>query len=328
MKADSSTKPHLRRTLQTIAYLAFFLAGTALAQYPTKPVHLIVPFPAGGATDAAARDLADGLSHVLGQTFIVDNRPGADGAIAAQAIVSANPDGYTLIFASSAMEGIPFAQKNAPFKTLNDLSPVSLVCRLVFGIAVSSAVPSDSMQEFVGYTRANPGKLNYGSISLAEVMAASQFMKATGTSLVKVGYKGPAQLVPDLASNQIQISFAPVSLVLPFVREGRVKVLGVLLDRRIPILPDAPSLGELRLEGLTGTGALQAVMGPPDLSRDVAQRLSTAVASVLADPATRTKFAQRGQEVEASSPEALAKMISAERGAWVRFAAQEGLQKE
>src|ERR1051325_6014335 len=207
MKVCRSVKTVIRRALPAMASLALLIPGAAIAQYPAKPVHLIVPFPAGGATDAAARELAEGLSHALGQTFVVDNRPGADGAIAAQAVVSANPDGYTLLFASSSMEGIPFVQKNAPFKTLNDLAPVSLVCRFVFGVAVNAGLPSRSMDEFVAYARANPGKLNYGSISLSEVMAAAQFMKATGTHLVKVGYKGAPQLVPDLAGNQIQVSF-------------------------------------------------------------------------------------------------------------------------
>ncbi|HXJ54576.1 MAG TPA: tripartite tricarboxylate transporter substrate binding protein [Burkholderiales bacterium] len=328
MKVCRSVKTVIRRALPAMASLALLIPGAAIAQYPAKPVHLIVPFPAGGATDAAARELAEGLSHALGQTFVVDNRPGADGAIAAQAVVSANPDGYTLLFASSSMEGIPFVQKNAPFKTLNDLAPVSLVCRFVFGVAVNAGLPSRSMDEFVAYARANPGKLNYGSISLSEVMAAAQFMKATGTHLVKVGYKGAPQLVPDLAGNQIQVSFGPVSPLLPFVREGRVKVLGVLLDHRVAILPDALSVKEAHLAGVTGAGGLQAVMGPHDLPRDVAERLSTNIASILAQPATRAKFAQRGQEAEASSPQTLAKMISAERDGWVRFVADEGLKPE
>src|ERR1051325_954137 len=309
MKVCRSVKTVIRRALPAMASLALLIPGAAVAQYPAKPVHLIVPFPAGGATDAAARELAEGLSHALGQTFVVDNRPGADGAIAAQAVVSANPDGYTLLFASSSMEGIPFVQKNAPFKTLNDLAPVSLVCRFVFGVAVNAGLPSRSMDEFVAYARANPGKLNYGSISLSEVMAAAQFMKATGTHLVKVGY-------------------GPVSPLLPFVREGRVKVLGVLLDHRVAILPDALSVKEAHLAGVTGAGGLQAVMGPHDLPRAVAERLSTNIASILAQPATRAKFAQRGQEAEASSPQTLAKMISAERDGWVRFVADEGLKPE
>ena len=307
--------------------LSLFVAA-APASYPDKPVRLIVPFPAGGATDAAARELGEGLSRVLGQVFVIDNRPGADGAIAAQAVLGARPDGYTLLFASSSMEGLPFVQKAAPFKSLNDFTPVSLVCRLSFGIVTHPGVDARTVQEFVRYAQAKPDNLNYGSGSLSEVMAAAQFMKATNTSLVKINYKGGAQIVPDLASGQVQVSFGPLTPMLPFVRDKRLNVLAVFLDRRASAVPDVPTLKEIGITGVTGAGGLQAVLGPPRMPPEIAKRLEAAISKVMGDAELRAKFALRGQEPETSTPEAQAAMIRSERASWERFAAEEDIKPE
>ena len=326
------TVRHLTKTVsRAIGCLSFALllcATSAWAQYPSKPVRLLVPFPAGGATDSAARDLAEGLSRILKQTFLVENKPGADGAIAAQTLSASAADGYTLLFASSSMEGISFTQKNPPFGSLNDFTPVSLVCRLVFGVVVSPNVPSQSMRDFVAFAQSNPEKLFYGSGSLSELMAAAEFMAATRTRMVKVNYKGGAPIVPDLASDRIQVSFGPLSPMLPFVRDGRVKVLAVLSQGRVSAVPEVPTLGDVGISGVSGAGGLQAVVGPRGMSADVVQRLVPAINALMAESAVRNKFVQRGQEPETSSPEALASMIRAEREGWERFVAQEGIKPE
>jgi tripartite-type tricarboxylate transporter receptor subunit TctC len=309
----------------------FLAVPQAMAQvrpYPTRAVRLIVPFPPGGATDAAARELGDGLSRLLGQPVLVENRPGADGAIAAQAVMEAPPDGYTLLFASSSIEGVPLVQKGAKFASLNDFTPVSLVCRLGFGLVVGSQVPARSLQELVAYAKSNPGKLNFGSGSLSELMAASQFMKATGTRMVKVNYKGGAQMIPDLVSGQVQVSFGPLTPLLPMVKDRRLHLLGILGNQRATVTPDTPSLKEAGIDGVSGAGGLQAIMGPPRMPHEVVDQLSAAIRTVIADPAVQAKFVERGQEPQSSSPEALAGLLREERSQWDRFVADEGIKPE
>jgi tripartite-type tricarboxylate transporter receptor subunit TctC len=310
---------------------AVLIAPSAMAQaqfYPTKPVRLIVPFPPGGATDAAARELGDGLSKLLGQPVLVDNRPGADGAIAAQVVMDAPADGYTLLFASSSIEGVPFVQKAAKFSSLNDFTPVSLVCRLGFGLVVNPQVPARSVQELVAYAKSNPGKLNFGSGSLSELMAAYQFMKATGTQMVKVSYRGGAQMVPDLVAGQVHVTFGPLTPLLPMVRDKRLNLLGILGDQRATVTPQTPSLKETGIEGVSGAGGLQAVMGPARMPSDVVDRLSAAIRTVMSDAAVQAKFVERGQEPQSSTPEALAALIRNEHAQWTRFVADEGLKPE
>lgn len=316
------------RAISCLSIALVLCATSAWAQYPAKPVRLLVPFPAGGATDAAARDLAEGLSRTLKQTFVVENKPGADGAVAAQTLSAAPADGYTLLFASSSMEGIPFTQKNAPFASLNDFTPVSLVCRLVFGVVVNPNVPSQSMREFVAFAQSHPEKLFYGSGSLSDLMAAAEFMAATRTRMVKVNYKGGAAMLPDLATNRVQVSFTPLSPMLPFVGDGKMKVLAVFSESRVLAVPGVATLKELGITGVSGAGGLQAVVGPRGMSPDVVKRLVPAINAIMAEQAVRNKFVQRGQEPETSSPEALASMIRAEREGWERFVAQEGIKPE
>ena len=304
------------------------IALMAQSQYPAKPVRLVVPFPAGGATDSAARELGDGLAKLLGQPFVIENRPGADGAIAAQAVLSAPADGYTLLFGSSSMEGIPFVQKSAGFKSLNDFTPISLVCRLAFGLASSPAVKAKGVDDLVTFARANPEKLNYGAGSLSEVMAASQFMRATGTRLTRINYKGGAQIIPDLAANQVQLSFGPLTPMLGFARDGRINVLATLLDRRATVLPELPSLRDAGVVGVSGAGGLQALFGPPALSEQVVDILGPAIKTVMSDPLVRAKFVQRAQEPESSTAAQLTALIRDERASWMEFVAAENIQPE
>jgi tripartite-type tricarboxylate transporter receptor subunit TctC len=318
----------LRALAASITASTLLLAATsALALYPTKPVRLIVPFPAGGATDVAARELGESLSKLLGQPFVVENRPGADGAVAAHAVLEAPADGYTLFFASSSIEGVPLVQRAAQFKSLTDFTPVSLVCRLAFGVVINPTVPATTVQELVAYARANPDKLNYGSGSLSEFRVASQFMKATGTRLVKINYKGGAQVVPDLVSGQVHISFGPLTPMLPMVRDKRLTALAVLSDKRAGVVPDTPTLREAGIVGVSGAG-LQVVLAPPRVPSDIVKRLAAAIKTVMADPEVQRKFIQRGQEPQTSTPGALTTLLQAERAQWNRFVKDEGLKPE
>ena len=313
----------------TLAGLALPLApALAQAAYPNKPIRLVVPFPAGGATDAAAREIGESLARTLGQQVLVENRPGGDGAVAAQAVLQSPADGYTLLFGSSSMEGLPFVQKAAPFASLNDFTPISLVCRLAFGMVAHAGLPAASVQEFVAYAQARPDQVAFGAGSLSELMAATQFMKSTGTRLNKVSYKGGAQMVPDLAAGRIQVSFGPYTPMIPYVKDGKMKAIATLLDQRAGVLPEVPTLREAGVAGVSGAGGLQAIFAPPKAPAEVAERIGAAVKTALAEQNIRDRFLSRGQQPEASTPQGLADLIRAEHAGWKGFVAENGIQPE
>jgi tripartite-type tricarboxylate transporter receptor subunit TctC len=292
----------------------------ARADYPDRPVRLFVPFPAGGATDAAAREIGEALARSLGKPVVVEDRPGADGAIAAKVVMESPPDGYTLLFASSSMEGVPFELRDPPFRSLADFTPVSLVCRLTFGIVTPASFAVGSIRELVAYARAHPGEVDFGSGSLSEELAAAQFMGTTGIRMQKIPYLGGFQMIPDLLSGRVKVSFGPLTPLIPLVRKGQLRALAVLADGRIPVLPSTPSLGEAGVAGVSGAGGLQAIVGPPGLPPSIVARLNKAVREAVADPSIRARFEERAQVPEASTPEALIAMIHGEHSSWERFA--------
>src|SRR5687767_14817197 len=237
----------MKRILLTLLCLVIAGAAASVHAYPTKPIRLVVPFAPGGASDSAARIVGKTLSKSLGQPVVIDNRSGANGAIAAQAVLSAAPDGYTLLWGVGSMVAIPLLQKNAAFDSLASFSPVSMTGQFAFGMFVHPGVQARTVDEFVRHARANGDKLVYASATLGEYLAAAQFMKASKTTMTRVPYKGGAQALPDLLAGRVQVYFTPIAIVLPYVQEGRVRILGTLLPERSPALPDVPTLTEAGL---------------------------------------------------------------------------------
>ena len=302
-------------------------ASPSFAQYPTKPIRIIVPFSAGGASDAAARTLGQTLTKSLGQPIIIENRPGAAGSLAAQAVLSAPADGHTLLWASASIGAIPFVQKSAPFQTLNEFVPVSMVGRLMFCMFVPQDVPAKTVGEFITYARANPGKLSYATGSLSEFMVTTQFMKAAGIDLVHVPYKGGAQAMPDLISGRLQLNFGPFAGGFPHVKDGKLRMLATLMSKRSPAAPDVPTLLEAGVPNVSSP-TWQAVFAPPKTPRDIVDKLAREIAKAVKDAALLEQFEKQAVQAEATTPEGLAAIVTADVEAWRRFVLENNIPQE
>lgn len=294
---------------------------TALAQslpYPSRPVRLILPTPAGGPSDITARALAQVLSGSLGQPVVIENKPGAGGSLAAQALQAAAPDGHTLMWGLASMAGIPLLQKSPPFASLSEFAPVSLVGHFGFTLFTHPDVPAGTVAELVAYGKANPDKLSYATGTLGEYMAAAQFMKATGVKMVRVPYKGGVQLMPDLISGRVQVNFGPTSSGLQHARAGKLRMLATMLPESSAVAPEVPPLATAGVP-LGPLPTWQAVFAPTGTPREITQRLSTAIAQAVKTPALRAQFDQQVLQAVGSTPQALAEVVVADTQAWQAF---------
>lgn len=310
-----------------LALVLGLTAHLATAQTSSKPVRLIVPTPPGGPSDTAARTLATALAKGLGQPVIVENRPGAGGAIAAQAVMTAAPDGHTLLWGLASMAGLPALQKSPPYQSMNELVPVALVGRFAFALFVHPDVPARTVADLVAYGRSNPDKLNYATGTLGEYMAMVQLLKATGMNSLRVPYKGGVQLMPDLITGRIQLNIGPVSSGLQHVKDGKLRMLAVLLPDRVPVAPDVPTLAESGVQ-IAGLPTWQALFAPPGTSPELAGRLAREVARALADPELRAKLEQQALQVQSATREGLAKTVAQDAEAWRAFVRENNVPQE
>jgi tripartite-type tricarboxylate transporter receptor subunit TctC len=303
-------------------------AGPAAAQYPTKPVRIIVPYLAGGPVDTTARVIQQALSRALGQPVIVENKPGADGAIAAQAVIASAPDGHTLFFGgSSTMVSVPVLRKIPPFDPVADFTPISLIGRYAFCMFVHPEVPAKTVAEFVAYARANPDKLNYATSNLTEFMFAAQLMKSTGISMVRVPYKGAAQAIPDLIAGRVQLDFVPISAGLAHVKDGRLRILATVLPQRVAVAPDVPTMAEAGMPGVT-VSPWQGIFGPPKLPREIVERLSRELKLILQSPEVRAQYDKQGFQPEPSTPESLTAMLKSDVQTWGQIVREAGIPQD
>lgn len=318
----------LARLLRLAGALAFASAlAAASAAYPEKPVKIVVPFPGGGASDATARAIGQFLARDLGQPVVIENRPGASGAIAAQAVMAAAPDGYTILWATASMVALPLILRKPPFAAMGELSAISLVGRLPFAVFVSPGVPARTLAELSAYARANPDRLNYATGSLSEFMAGAQFVKAAGARIERVPYKGGAQLMPDLVSGRVHLNFGPASTGMPFVKDGRLRALATLTPERSSLLPGVPTAAESGFRELS-VPSWQALLAPPKTEREAIDRLAKAVEKALRDPETLARLESIGVQPLGSTPQALEAIIREEQGLWAHFVKEHGVEAE
>jgi tripartite-type tricarboxylate transporter receptor subunit TctC len=310
-----------------LAVLAF-AALPAAAQYPSKPIRLVVPFPPSGAADLAARVVAAPLSQVLGQAIVIDNKAGADGAIAGEAVMKAAPDGYTLLFATNTgLCAAPTLRKIPPYDPIADFTPVTLVGKFGFFMFVHQSMPAKSVPEFLAYVRANPGKLNYGTGNSTSIIATAQLAQQEKLDMVHVPYKGDAPVTLDLVAGRVQMVFATPGTALPHAKEGRLRVLATLLPNRSALIPEVPTMSEVGLTGLTIT-PWAGLFGPAKLPRDVVERLARAMAVVLARPDVREQLGRYAFEAQSSSPEELAAFLKEQVEVWRKTVQDVGIARD
>ena len=307
-------------TLSVLAALATVAAPAALAQaYPTKPIRLVVPFPAGGATDIFARAVSQKLGEKLGTTIVVDNKPGAGGTIGSDLAAKAPADGYTLLLATSSTHSIGPSFGKVPYDAVADFTPISHVGNAPSIMLVPNTSPAKTVKEWVDYAKKNPGKLNYASSGNGTVVhLGTEYFKAQANLfLVHIPYRGTALAIPDLVSGKVDVLFDSLPSGLPHVKEGRLRALGITSLKRSPLLPDVPAISDTLpgWESVTWFG----LYGPKGLPAELATRLSTGVNQALQDPDVKERLARLGIDPVGGTPAQFAAMANADRAKWKKI---------
>ncbi|HET7197324.1 MAG TPA: tripartite tricarboxylate transporter substrate binding protein [Burkholderiales bacterium] len=314
--------------LALAACLAAFSAAAA-ADYPDKPVRLIVPFPPGGAAEIGARIFAQPLSQVLGQTVVIETKPGADGAIAADAVKRAAPDGYTLFYATNtAFNWVPATKKEPPYDPLADFTPVSLVGYFGFFLFTNAqALPARNVQELIAYAKANPGKLNYGTGNSTSQLLGAQLGRLNGIEMVNVPYKGDGPLNVDLVGGRVQMAFATPGAAVPHVKEGRLRCLAAMFPKRSPLLPECPAAEEAGLGQMT-LRPWGGIFGPARMPKAIVQRLESALAGVLARQEVQEGLGKIAFQARSSTPEELTAFLKEQMEVWRTTARSVGIEAQ
>ncbi|HEU4923252.1 MAG TPA: tripartite tricarboxylate transporter substrate binding protein, partial [Burkholderiales bacterium] len=300
-------------------------SGFACAQYPSKPIRFIVGFPPGGSADPTTRIVGAALQEQLGQPVVVENRPGADSAIAAEQVSRMAPDGYTIMFASnSAMTAAVALRKNPAYDPLKDFTPISMVGRATVFFYVHPSVPAKTLKEFVEHVRANPGKLVYGTGNPLSILYGQQLMSATGMQMLHVPYKGEGPLNPDILAGRVHSSFLSTASAIAHAKDGRLRPLAVLLERRSPLLPEVPTIDEAGVPQVT-VRQWAGVFGPPKMPREIVERLNKEVNAALKRPDVLAKLQSYGYAAEGSTPERLREINRADLELWRRLVKEAGI---
>ena len=289
----------------------------AAQTWPSKPIRLIVPFPAGGATDILARALSQEMGRKLGQSVVVENKPGAGGTIGAQAGAQAAPDGYTLLLTTSSTHSIgPAINPKIPYNTEADFTPIAYVASSPQVILVPLSSPAKNLKEFIEYARQNPGRLNYASSGNGTIsnLSTEIFKAQSGTFLVHIPYRGTGLSIADLVSGKVDVLFDSVVSGMPHVRDGKLRALAVTSPKRSALVPELPAVAELLpgFESVTWFG----VYGPRGLPLEIVTRVNQAVNASLAEADLKDRFARLGAEPTGGTPQQFAAVVRAESAKW------------
>ncbi len=314
---------NLRRTLLLAAaaiLAAPLLPAQAQQAYPTRTVKIMVPWPAGGATDNVARIVAQKLSPILGQPVVVENRPGATGTIGTQAVIQSPPDGYTLIFMAASLHTFsPHLMKDMPFDTVGDITPISMSVQFPYVLAVSADSPYRSVTDLIRAAKAQPGKLTYGSFGMGSGpnIVTELFKQQTGTDILHVPYKGGSQVTAALLGGEVTMMFDSLPSPLGLIKGGKFRALAVTGAERSPVVPDVPTLKEsgANIEAIVWLG----LGGPPKMPPEVVARLFDAMKQVANDADVQKRIGDMGAQATVSpSPQQFREFMLAERERWGR----------
>lgn len=319
---------HGRRTALlclALACAASALPTAAAAQWPDKPIQLVIPYPPGGSADLLARPLALQLQQQLKQPVVLEYKPGAGGTVASQYVARARPDGYTLLMVLAAHAINDSLYPNLPYDTRKDFAPVSLVANLPMIVAASSKLPARNVRELIEAARAAPGKLTFGSAGNGNTghLAAEYFSSVAGIKMMHVPYKGSANVVTAMLAGEIDLTFDSISTSMPHIRNGRMHAIAVTSPRRSALAPDVPTIQEQGFAGFDVTG-WYAVLGPAGTPQPIRNKISEAIAVALKQPAMQKQMESGGYEAVGSSPEALQAHIERELVRWAKVVKDTG----
>jgi len=302
----------MKRIVPSLA--ASLIAAAALAQYPAKPIRLIVPFAAGGGNDSVARLVGKHLSDSLGQQLVIDNRPGAGGVLGAEFAAKAVPDGYTLFLGGVGSHAVnPNLNDSLPYDPIRDFAPVALLAQAPLVLVVHPSVPADSIKALVTLARSRPRQLNYASNGngSSSHLAAVMFDSMTGVDMVHVPYKGLSPALTDLLSGRVQLMFSSVVAILPHIKAGKLRGLAVTGSRRLASMPNLPTIAESGLPGYEAS-SWYGVLAPAGTPREIVARLNSELVKALAQPEVRAGLLAEGAEPIGGSPEQFAAHIRSE----------------
>jgi tripartite-type tricarboxylate transporter receptor subunit TctC len=322
------------KSLLRIAAAALCLVAAAasaqVSDYPNRPLHLIVPYPPGGTTDVLARTIAQHLSEYMGQPVVVENRPGAGGNIGTNLAAKATPDGYTIVMTSTSTMAInPVLYQKLPFDPYKDLAPVALLTSVSNVLVVNPMVPAKTVNELVRLLKDNPDKYNFASPGNGNSshLAAEMFKKAAGVSMTHVPYNGDMPAITDLIGGQVQLMFMTAGVAEPFVKDGRLRLLGVASPTRLPLMPDVPTISESGVPSFDAN-ASQGIATQAAVPPAIINRLNAELNRALQAPDVRQRLAELRATPEGGSPQRYAAVIAAERVKWGKAVRDSGAHIE
>jgi tripartite-type tricarboxylate transporter receptor subunit TctC len=318
-----TTTPTTRRSLIASAAALLAALGLPAAAQPAfpqnKPITLVVPFAPGGGNDILARAIAPKMAQLLGQTVVIENKPGAGGNLGADAVARAAPDGHTIVIASSQVTMNPFLEMKVPFKIERDFEPIGQVAAVPMLLVVNVDQPYRTLPEFIAHARAHPGKLSYSSPGngTPQHLAGEVFAKLVKTELLHVPYRGTGPSISDLIAGQVQVSFATFASVAPHVQAGKLRALGVAGQKRTPLMSELPTFGDAGVKNYDAS-LWYSLLAPARTPKAVVDKLNEALLAALKDPAVARQLEQQGFEVQGSSPAGLKAFIAKELSRWER----------
>jgi tripartite-type tricarboxylate transporter receptor subunit TctC len=318
-----------RRDLMLVATAAWLPAAGAWAQaYPSRQIRLIAPFPAGGATDLFARTLSQKMGETLGTTVVVDNKPGAGGAIGSELAAKAVPDGYTLLLATTSTHSIGPSINKLPYDTVRDFTPIGHVGDAPSIMLVPNDSPARSVREWIDYAKKNPGQLNYASSGPGTIvqLTAELFKSMADIEVTHIPYKGTALAMPDLMSGKVNVLFDALPTGLPFVRAGRLRALAVTSLGRSPLAPDLPPVADTLpgFESITWFG----LYGPKGLPAELVNRLNAVANQAVSEPDIREKLAKLGIEPATGTPAQFAALVAQDTAKWKKIIVERKIVNE
>jgi len=304
-------------------------AAIAAEAYPSRPIKIIVAYPAGGANDIVARSIGDELSKELGQPVIIENKSGAAGVVGAEAAAHAAPDGYTLFMAAGAHTLAPSLYKKLPYDIVTDFQPISLAAIGTYLLVVNPSLPVHSVKELIDLAKAKPGSLAFASSGAGAPphLAGVLFQKMTGTELNHVPYRGDTPGIADLIAGHVQLAFLSISPLIPHVKSGTLRALAITSSTRSSVMPDLPTLSESGLPGYD-VGTWWGLMAPAKTPRPIVDRLAAAMRKAVAVPAIRERFINGGIEAKSNTPEEFAAMVKSEVARYRELAKTAGVEPE
>ena len=323
---------HIRSRYRLVVFvlLCGFVPAASCAQtYPVRPVRLVAPFPPGSSVDFTSRLFVPGLSESLGQQFVVDNRPGAAGNIGAELVARATPDGYTLLTAPSSLAANASLYRKRTFDLARDFEAISLLTSAPHVLAVRLTLPAKSIKELVALAKARPGQLTYAStgVGSASHLAMELFRLSSGLTYIHVPYKGSANTVPDLIGGQVDMTTSSIIALLPHVKGGRLRALGITSPQRSPAAPDIPTIAESGYPGFE-TETWAALLGPAGMPGHVVKLLNATIARIVKTPDVTDRIAAQGAAPRVGTPEQARAFIKTELAKWEKVIAAAGIKAE